>query len=186
MSIQDILELIARKNHDFLNHLQVISGFLQLNKEDKAREYIREMGLEVERMARVLNSRPPEVAAALLTVMNRAGAEEVAIELPAALDLTGVAIPALPLGRLLEDLAECPLSQGCSSRTVSFVLQEQDRRLFLRMAFHQSQSASRFLEQGVAAADALLAGYGGRARLLFEGGRVEIVLTMPRLEGRED
>ena len=186
MSIQDILELIARKNHDFLNHLQVISGFLQLNKEEKAREYIREMGLEVERMARVLNSRPPEVAAALLTVMNRAGVEDVAMELPSALDLTGVAIPAQELGCLLEDLGEYPLHQGWSPPAVAYVLQEQDRRLFLRMAFHQSPAGSRFLEEGVAAADALLARYGGRARLLFEGGRVEIVLTMPRLERQAD
>lgn len=181
MSIQDILELIARKNHDFLNHLQVISGFLQLNKEDKAREYIKEMGLEVERMARVLNSRPPEVAAALLTVMNRAGAEAVAVELPFALDLTGVAVPAPELGRLMEDLAACPLYQGWTPPAVTYVLQEQDRRLLLRMAFQPAPGSSRYLEGAVGAADTVLARYGGRAHLLFEGGRVEIVLTLARL-----
>ncbi|HUW63833.1 MAG TPA: Spo0B domain-containing protein [Spirochaetia bacterium] len=180
MSIQDILELIARKNHDFLNHLQVISGFLQLNKEEKAREYIKVMGLEVERMARVLNSRPPEVAAALLTAMNRASEKQVTVELPAALDLTGAALPGDVLGCLLEDLTDLPLARGWSPPAISFALQDQDRRYFLRMSFHQPRDGFRFLEDGVAAADALLASYGGRAGLVFDGARVEIVLTLPR------
>lgn len=180
MSTQDILELIARKNHDFLNHLQVISGFLQLNKEEKAREYIREMGSEVEIMARVLNSRPPEVAGAFLTTMNRASGQQVTVELPARIDLTDAAVPGPVLGCLLEDLGNLTLTKGPAA--VSFVLQELDARFLLRLSFPESQIASGFLEQGVATADASLSKYGGRAGLVFDGDRVEIVLTLPRRE----
>jgi sensor histidine kinase regulating citrate/malate metabolism len=35
------MEYISSQRHDFLNHLQVIMGFLQLNKKDEAIDYIK-------------------------------------------------------------------------------------------------------------------------------------------------
>lgn len=184
MSVQDILEVIARQNHDFLNHLQVISGFLQLNKQEKAREYIKELGRDVERTARVLNSRPPEVAVALLTAMNRAYRSQVAVELPAAFDLTGGAVAGKVLGPLIGGLTDPPLAW--SPPALTLLQQEQDRRLILRISCRQPRGRTAakagLLEKRVAAADSLLARYGGRAALLFDGDRVEIVLTIPRRE----
>jgi len=184
LGVQDILEIISRQNHDFLNHLQVISGFLQLNKQEKAREYIKELGLEVERTARALNSRPPEVAAALLTVMNRARQSQVTMDLPAPLDLTGGTVSGRPLGSLLRSLSELALAWCPPSLTL--LLQEQERHLTLRISCRPPQSGVQgglgLLEKRVAAADAVMARYGGRARLLLEGDRVETVLTVPRRE----
>lgn len=39
----DVVNLIRDQKHDFLNHLQVIMGNLQLNKKDKAVSYLRQV-----------------------------------------------------------------------------------------------------------------------------------------------
>ncbi|MGI6552124.1 MAG: Spo0B domain-containing protein [Bacillota bacterium] len=37
-----VCELIRVQKHDILNHLQVIAGYLQMNKMEKARDYLQE------------------------------------------------------------------------------------------------------------------------------------------------
>lgn len=40
--LDDVLNLIRDQKHDFLNHLQVIMGNLQLDKKEKALDYLRQ------------------------------------------------------------------------------------------------------------------------------------------------
>ncbi|NPV90201.1 MAG: hypothetical protein HPY50_05460 [Firmicutes bacterium] len=41
LSLESLMEYISSQRHDFLNHLQVIMGFLQLNKKEEAIDYIK-------------------------------------------------------------------------------------------------------------------------------------------------
>ncbi|MBM7867083.1 GHKL domain-containing protein [Heliobacterium gestii] len=61
--------------HEFLNHLQVIFGFIQINRPEKALEYIKEydvryrQGIKLEKIAR------PEVGAIIISKMSSAMGE---------------------------------------------------------------------------------------------------------------
>jgi len=60
------LELLRRQRHDFLNHLQVMSGLLQLGRADQALAYLRRVAKEVEDRGALLRLRYPRLALALL------------------------------------------------------------------------------------------------------------------------
>ncbi|NMA14503.1 MAG: hypothetical protein GX930_04600 [Clostridia bacterium] len=55
----DMVKLIRDQKHDYLNHLQVITGNLQLEKRDKALNYLRQVTsnlLEVGPITKLDNS----------------------------------------------------------------------------------------------------------------------------------
>lgn len=63
--LKDQLDYYRLQRHDFLNHWQVIMGYLQLGKADKALSYMREgmSGLEAEQE---IGQIPQETVAAIL------------------------------------------------------------------------------------------------------------------------
>lgn len=78
--LKDQLDHYRLQRHDFLNHWQVIMGYLQLGKEDKALSYLREgiNGLEAEQQVGQI---PQEtVAAILLSLVISLRKEEIPVE----------------------------------------------------------------------------------------------------------
>jgi len=63
----DVIRVIRAQRHRFLNHLQVISGWLQLEKPDKAVGYIERVRREMEGHSLLFKLDAPELAARLLT-----------------------------------------------------------------------------------------------------------------------
>ncbi len=66
MDTVTFLEMMSVQRHDFLNHLQVISGLVQLNKGDRVKEYIRQISAEMEHLGKLARISAPEVTAVLL------------------------------------------------------------------------------------------------------------------------
>lgn len=64
--MKDLLEVLRVQRHNFVNHLQVISGLLQLKKYDRALEYIRQVGEEYNQASLVGRLEVPEIASAIL------------------------------------------------------------------------------------------------------------------------
>lgn len=64
--MNDILKVIRTERHDFLNHLQVISGLLQLNKQEKVHEYIEKVTKELYSLGRITRLGESWIATALL------------------------------------------------------------------------------------------------------------------------
>lgn len=64
--LSELLAWYSLQRHDFLNHWQVIMGYLQLNKGEKALAYMREalQGLDAEKKSGLIPQ--PAVAAILL------------------------------------------------------------------------------------------------------------------------
>ena len=62
MEAGQMVRMLRRVRHDYANHLQVISGYLDMGWEDQLRSYIREIiaGLNQERF--IFDSGPPEDA----------------------------------------------------------------------------------------------------------------------------
>ncbi len=56
------VELARKQRHSFLNHLQVISGWLQLGQPDRARAYLDEVAARMAAEGDVVRSLPPAVS----------------------------------------------------------------------------------------------------------------------------
>lgn len=55
------IDLIRRQRHSFLNHLQVISGWLQLNRPEKSRQYLEQVVSRMAGESEPLKALPPEL-----------------------------------------------------------------------------------------------------------------------------
>jgi len=70
--MKELIEVLRVQKHDFLNHLQVISGYLQLNKTERAKDYIQQVSQEIYQSGMITKLRIPEVALNLLILKNEA------------------------------------------------------------------------------------------------------------------
>lgn len=51
--MEDLLNLLRVQRHDFMNHLQVVSGYIQLDKCEQAKEYIGQVSLELQKTGQI-------------------------------------------------------------------------------------------------------------------------------------
>lgn len=103
MQIENLLEVIQVQRHDFLNHLQVISGLLQLNKGDRVLAYINQVSVEIGRFSPISRLTVPEVKAVLLTEINEAAKHQIRLEVDIQTDLAGLNIPGPLVGAALQE-----------------------------------------------------------------------------------
>jgi sensor histidine kinase regulating citrate/malate metabolism len=59
---QKVVDTFRRIRHDFGNHLQVISGYLELGKNDKVKDYIKEIVKEMAWERKIFEELPAEAA----------------------------------------------------------------------------------------------------------------------------
>jgi len=117
-----MLELLSVQRHDFLNHLQIISGLLQLKKETEAREYIRTAASAIMSLSKVVHLEVPEVAAVLLVAHNRAANHLIKIEFDVQNNLSGCNVSgehiATLLGEILNNLMKHLASSDTADREI--------------------------------------------------------------------
>lgn len=63
--LEELLEANRHQRHDFLNHLQVIWGFLKIKKEDRAIQYMQEVTEYLQSLRALNNIGDSRLAAAL-------------------------------------------------------------------------------------------------------------------------
>lgn len=64
--MQDLLDILRVQRHDFMNHLQVISGLLQLKYPERALDYIYEVAEELKKASVISKISSAEIAMAIL------------------------------------------------------------------------------------------------------------------------
>lgn len=77
----EVLSLLRWQRHDILNHLQVISGCLQLHKSERAREYLTEVVTRLEQVGNLLRLKQPDLAVVSLCKMEQAEARGITLDL---------------------------------------------------------------------------------------------------------
>jgi hypothetical protein len=102
MRFRKLLDVIQGQRHDFLNHLQVISGLLQLNKEERLRDYLAQISLELARFSKTARIKIPDVTACLLNTYYDAAMNQVDLELEVTSDFTGCVVPGPVVAEALE------------------------------------------------------------------------------------
>jgi len=187
MDLEKLLEVIQVQRHDFLNHIQVISGFLQLNKFEQAHEYIKEVSREMAVLSKTSRIKNPEVTAALLTGLNEASKYQIMIDVAVDSSLADCTVPGSVLGVALENcfnsFFEVMSSPDIKDKIIEVLFAQSDNKYTCRFfsQFPQISDQSRF-EQSLAQAGELLARFGGQAKVTFKDGGVEIFFILPSRE----
>ncbi len=102
MQASSVLGVVRAQRHDFLNHLQVILGYLQLNKVSEAREYIAEVVGIIAEESKITRLHLPEVALVFLVAQNEAAQKGITIKYDLQTDLDKCALSGEEISSYLE------------------------------------------------------------------------------------
>ena len=185
MKLEKLLEVIQVQRHDFLNHIQVISGYLQLNKVDYVREYIRQICLEATQMSKTARIKIPEVTAVLLIGFKDAAKYQITASLAVDSNLTDCAVPGHVLGEALECNFDSVIASMASpeleERRLEVYFTERERTYICRLCFPAPQKNElRCLESRIACASGLLNPHGGKIRVTVNDSDMKIYICLPK------
>jgi sensor histidine kinase regulating citrate/malate metabolism len=139
--VKQIVEALRANNHEFLNRLHLILGYIQLNRLDDAKKFIVN---ETEKQQHILsfimnNILEPTVAALILGKISRA--KELGIVLEITEDsylkkrngrVTGSVLVTI-IGNLLENAMESLSSSYSDKKKIYITIKEDDKKIYLRV-----------------------------------------------------
>lgn len=184
MNTTTFLEVMSIQRHDFLNHLQVITGLIQLNKGDRVKEYIRQVSVEMERLSKVAHLAVPEVAAVLLVGHFSAGKHHVKVLYDINTNIGCSPVPGSILAEALEEAInqslECLAQPGVPNRFLKISITESDKNYLFKISFPEppgmkaETARARLAEVG-----RKMASYGGKIGFAVSGSGGEIFVAFP-------
>lgn len=191
MNLLNVLEIIQGQRHDFLNHLQVISGFLQLNKLEHVQAYINRVSLELGHVSKTGEIQIPELAFTLLYCFHEAAKRKTTVALTVKSNFAACAVPGHVLGQTIEQVVSCALETiflpEQENNCLEMIFAEQNKEYNCRLFFSApAQADLRRLEQTLAEIEALLEPYGGRLNMTLANNETEVFFIFPRAEAKNN
>ncbi|MFZ5643181.1 MAG: Spo0B domain-containing protein [Bacillota bacterium] len=184
METATFLEIMSVQRHDFLNHLQVISGLVQLNKIDRVREYINQVSLEVERLSKVGHLVAPEVAAVLLVGHFLAGKHQVEVLYDINTDLKDCSVPGNILGEVVEAVFKQSLESlvppGIPNRKLRISLNESEKKYLFRIFCPEPDKEAESAQARLSEIGNRMTPYGGKVGIVVSATGGEIFIVFPR------
>lgn len=127
--MKDLLEVIRVQRHNFLNHLQVISGLLQLKKHDRIMDYIIQIGNEYNQDSLVGRLEVPEITVAILSSDLTAGKQGIIINKKITTGLDKGMRNAAEAAEMLKEMLNISISVvekvGCRQREIELKVKEE-------------------------------------------------------------
>lgn len=178
MDLKGILEVLREQRHDFINHLQVISGYLQLQKQEIAHDYIQKTSVLLREQGKIFRLKIPEVTTVLLVEQKKARDYGIEVIFDIQDDLANCSISGDVMGALLETIFYIIISYlasfGLANGRLEVSLAGERKRCIWRL--HFAKPAAREIPALVHQQISLF-----RQRLaLYKG---EVTLTEKREEG---
>lgn len=182
MEAKYILELMRAQRHDFINYLQVILGYLQLNKVEEAKLYAAKVVLELTRFSKITHLCFPEVALVFITAQNEAAQKSLDIAYNIQTDLRSCALTgqeiSLCLEKALNQIIVYLSPPQASNRRFEINFQEESKRLSCNFTF-SLHGQTEGLEKRVEAINSYLYDLKGRASLQKDNGQGRITIYFP-------
>ncbi|OPZ72790.1 MAG: sensory histidine kinase DcuS [Firmicutes bacterium ADurb.Bin456] len=184
MRFKRLLDVIQGQRHDFLNHLQVISGLHQLKKGDQLRDYLAQISLEQAKLSKTAKVKIPEVTACLLNVCHEAAQSQVELEMEVASNFTGCVVPGPVVAESIE-ICLSPFfrlmgSPDIGGRHLKIYLDENEGNYTCRVLFPEPPLGDPgMFDNELEAVGGLLGPAGGRVNMAVVNGGVEIFLLFP-------
>ncbi|MCL5781676.1 MAG: Spo0B domain-containing protein [Firmicutes bacterium] len=184
MEIKGLLEVIQVQRHDFLNHLQVISGLLQLNKGERVRDYINQVCGDYERLSRITRLKSPEVKAVLLIANNEAAKCQVDFMMDIETNMASLAVPGQVVGAALERCVKQALKflspPEVIDRRMSLTISEGERKITVKLGFPGVPAEVVQDAQEQMVLSEALAPYKSSTKLAVTEKEVEIYMIFPK------
>jgi two-component system sensor histidine kinase AgrC len=105
-SLENLNNSLRAQRHDFLNHLQVVYGLMQMEEYKDAKEYIDKVYDEIQKVSRVLRTANPTVNALLQAKLMQAEKKNILTEVYIASRLDNMPVPSWDLCRILGNLLD--------------------------------------------------------------------------------
>lgn len=146
----DVINFIREQRHDFMNYLQVILGYLQLNKPDCAVQYIKQVTREIQELSSVTKIENPYLVTALLLVFQKGKSLGVRLSLKVEQgsslmpDLCGTLITDQIIG-IIELIFQNLSLQGAENRQLEIGLKEFDDHIMIIISGATSLAAKDLL-----------------------------------------
>ncbi|MDD4238090.1 MAG: Spo0B domain-containing protein [Desulfotomaculaceae bacterium] len=187
MNLEKLLDAIQVQRHDFLNHLQVISGLLQMNKVDRVMDYLNQVCMEMVQYSKTARVAIPELSAALIIAINDAAMYQIELVLNITSDLSESAVPGPVVGEVMEicinSAFETMSAPEFEDRRIEVAFGESERKYTCRLLFPEPLLADlSHFENRLIPAGGLLSPYGGHLNLAVANNGIEIFFTLPRQE----
>ncbi|MHB8919167.1 MAG: Spo0B domain-containing protein [Desulfocucumaceae bacterium] len=184
MDSKTFLEIMSLQRHDFLNHLQVIFGLVQLNKNDRVKEYIKQVSTEMEKMSRISCLRVPDVASALLMGHCLAEKYQIKIIYDISTNIDQCPVPGEILGEVIEEAfvqsLECHSSSGLTDNLLKISIARLENQYQLRIFFPVPLCAvADAARYRLAEAGLKLLSHGGKVGVVVSGSGGEVFITLP-------
>jgi hypothetical protein len=130
--IEDVISLLRLQKHDFLNHLQVVAGFLHLNKQAMAHEYLMEAIAQIQREGKALRIQSPELVGVLYHYKAKGEQVGIKVKIEVADEILELGQKGKTLAQFLKEMLELILLQAGSFQVeveISFVPGERGGKI---------------------------------------------------------
>ena len=116
--MKELLEVLRVQRHDFMNHLQIISGMVQLNKSDRVFGYIQELSRVMSEEGKIIALALPEAAAALLINRHQAVGRGVELHYNITTNLAGCQLTGAELAEIIHALIKEAIRETVSANCI--------------------------------------------------------------------
>lgn len=102
--LQEMMQVIKAQRHDFINHLQVVYGLLQIGENNQALEYITDLYQDIQVSGEILRLAIPELIALLMVKMGVATARGISLSIAVESDLAELEVKPLDMAAIVGNL----------------------------------------------------------------------------------
>ena len=103
-TLDDLFTSVRAQRHDLVNHLQTLSGFIQLGDPSAAQEYLQELLGETLFTPEVIIQGAPGLSALLYIKQGKAAADSIEFRLNISGELTDINVPPYELNRIIGNI----------------------------------------------------------------------------------
>lgn len=112
-SVENLNNSLRAQRHDFLNHLQVVYGLIEMDEYDEARSYINRVYKDIQSVSRVLKTANPAVNALLQAKLMTAEKNDIITEINVSSRLENLPVPSWEFCRVLGNLIDNAIAALC-------------------------------------------------------------------------
>lgn len=105
-NLEELNTKLRVQRHDYLNHLQVIYGLMELEEYEEAKKYIQPVFKDIMKVSKALKTKQPAVNALLQAKMEAAEKEEIDFYMEIRSDLKNICIEPWDLCKILGNLID--------------------------------------------------------------------------------
>ncbi len=106
LQLQELNQKLRSQRHDYLNHLQVVMGLLELEEYDELEKYLKPVYADIMKTGKAIRTANPAVNALLMTKWNEAAAKDIDFYLEVKSDLKGLPVEPWQICKVLSNLID--------------------------------------------------------------------------------